>query len=405
MNRTPIEWTDYTANPLKYRTADGRVVWACEKVSAGCTNCYAEALSHRYGGVRRAGDWNAVTMAGLTPFLDEAELRRMLTLKAARGKRVFVGDMTDVFGEWVTEDLLNDIFAVMALRRSVTWQVLTKRADRMRAYFADGARRDAVIRRMITLAGDFDGRPEGGWLQEAFIVEELFAKGHLWPLPNVWLGVSAENQAMAAERIPSLLQTPAAVRFVSAEPLLEPVDLGLNETTCPCCTGFQFSSRWVQVLRPVVADFPMALLPENRGLVAEPGIVLGRMNPHGALSVPTPNGRFLGVRPGEVETLPKLDWVIVGGESGPAARTCGVEWIGSVVGQCQAAKVPVFVKQLGSASLDWSKAEPTGDFRTNPETGRRQIKLSQPRLVSGKGGDPAEWPIDLRVREFPEGRA
>src|SRR4051794_20138161 len=110
MNRTSIEWTDFTANPLKFRAPDGRIVWACEKVSPGCAHCYADSLSVRYTD-RRAGDWNAGTMATLTPFLDEKELHKMLTAKtiggkAVSGSRCFVGDMTDIFGEWVSDALL-----------------------------------------------------------------------------------------------------------------------------------------------------------------------------------------------------------------------------------------------------------------------------------------------------------
>lgn len=368
MNKTTIGWCDFSANPLKYRTVDGRVVWACEKVSAGCANCYAEALSHRYGGIRRAGDWNAATMAGLTPFLDEAELKRMLTLKAASGKRVFLGDMTDVFGAWVPERLLNDIFAVMALRRSVTWQVLTKRADRMLAYFTDGERRDAVLRRMIELAGGFDGRPEGGWLQEAFIVEELFAKGRLWPLPNVWLGVSAENQEQADARIPPLLKTPAAVRFVSAEPLLGPItfrrgQLGVT-SDCDECR-----------VRRVSVD--------EDGCCQSCGSDVVRFG---------------------------LDWVIVGGESGPAARPCRSEWIRAVVAQCVAEETACFVKQIGSHVLCRNDVGYEGDTSdgwpmdttyetTTPENWQGDdVRV---RLKDRKGGDPVEWPQALRVRQFP----
>lgn len=129
-----IAWTDFTSNPIRYKNADGMTVWACEKVSAGCKNCYADALSHRYGGVRRAGEWNAATMATLTPFVDEKELRMLLTSTKISGTRVFIGDMTDVFGAWVSFDLLDKLFAVFALRPDVTFQVLTKRPARMREY-------------------------------------------------------------------------------------------------------------------------------------------------------------------------------------------------------------------------------------------------------------------------------
>jgi protein gp37 len=217
MNRTPIEWTDFSANPLKFRAPDGRVVWACEKLSPGCANCYAEDLSHRYGGVRRAGDWNANTMATLTPFLDEFELREMLTARERRGKqvaggKVFVGDMTDIFGSWMPDALLDKLFAVFALRPDVTWQILTKRAARMLNYFSLIGRKGSIAIDAHRIAdarnisrpwwGDYDADP--------------------WPLPNVWLGVSVENQRFADERIPLLLQTPAAIRFISAEPLLGP---------------------------------------------------------------------------------------------------------------------------------------------------------------------------------------
>lgn len=209
-------WTTFSANPLKFRAPDGRVVWACEKLSAGCTNCYAESLSHRYGGSRRAGDWNAAVMSTLTPFLDDAELHKMLTYKPASGKRVFVGDMTDLFGSWVSDALLDRLFAVFALRPDVTWQVLTKRAERMRAYIvsrSSGEGREA-LHDAIQMAMDAASR---GWT--------ISGAPYAWPLPNVWLGVSCENQRFADERIPLLLQTPAAIRFISAEPLLAPIDL------------------------------------------------------------------------------------------------------------------------------------------------------------------------------------
>ncbi len=213
MNVTPIQWTTFSANPLKYRAPDGRVVWACEKLSPGCTNCYAESRSHRYGGARRAGDWNAGVMATLTPFLDEAELHKMLTARtiggmSVSGSKCFVGDMTDIFGEWVPDDLLDQLFAVFALRPDVTWQVLTKRAERMRAYFA--VDRTVLLDRIDAASDEWTH----GTISDAD-----------WPLKNVWLGVSVENQHFADERIPLLLQTPAAVRFISAEPLLGEIDL------------------------------------------------------------------------------------------------------------------------------------------------------------------------------------
>src|SRR5262245_16382053 len=139
MNRTAIEWTTFSANPLKYRDAEGRTVWGCVHHSEGCRHCYSEALAKRY---RRGGPFTAQTMAGLEPFLDEAELRHMRT--AARiggvpvaGAMCFIGDMTDLFGEWVPDALLNRLFSeVLEQRQDVTWQLLTKRADRLLSYLS-----------------------------------------------------------------------------------------------------------------------------------------------------------------------------------------------------------------------------------------------------------------------------
>jgi protein gp37 len=193
MNRTGIEWTDFSANPLKYKDAPGKVVWGCVKTSPGCQACYAEALAKRYG---RGGPFTAAQQRGLTPFLDEAELRKMLTYKPAAGKRCFVGDMTDVFGAWVPESLLNRLFSeVLEVRTDVTWQLLTKRADRMCEY----------------LSWRWGKREEG--------------PGFRIPARNIHVGVSVEDQRRADERIPHLLRTPAAVRFLSCEPLLSAADV------------------------------------------------------------------------------------------------------------------------------------------------------------------------------------
>lgn len=212
MNKTGIEWTDYTSNPVKFRDGDCNVVWGCVHASPGCQHCYAETLAKRYG---RGGPFSVPTMNGLTPYLDDAELRRMLTYKPASGKRCFVGDMTDIFGEWVPDELLDRLFAVMALRTDVTWQVLTKRAARMQAYCKTLGRHHEVDRVSLAAEAILPTGPGFMW--------DLVDGG--WALPNVWLGVSVEDQERADERIPLLLQTPAAVRFISAEPLLGGIDI------------------------------------------------------------------------------------------------------------------------------------------------------------------------------------
>ena len=321
MNRTKIEWTDFTANPVRYRTADGRVVWACEKLSAGCANCYAESLSHRYGGHRRAGEWNAATMATLTPFLDEKELREMLTSKHLSGKRVFIGDMTDIFGAWISDELLLRLFdEVLAKRRDVTWQILTKRPDRM-AHF---------VRRHVDVRMD----------------------------AHLWLGFSAENQETYAARWwhVAKLAMGGWTTFLSAEPLLGPIDL--TALFCDICGNTE------------------ATLADDRGNPCQPWCV---ECDH------------------EMGSLGDLSWVIVGGESGPNARPLDVDWARSIVKQCASEGVSCFVKQLGAVVM-------AKDFEMFPKPVALSTRDHRVYLKSRKGGDMAEWPEDLRVRQFPEAR-
>lgn len=211
--QTSIEWTDYSSNPLKYRDAAGKIVWACAKVSAGCKNCYAETIAHRW---KRGGPFSLQQIQKVTPLVDDKECRFLLRSKKLVGKRVFIGDMTDLFGDWVPFDLLDRLFAVFALRPDVTFQVLTKRPERMAEYLAAARSTDnleeEIARLKLHLTGDyepwfFDNRPDR------------------WPMPNVWLGASCEDQEQLNKRMPPLLECPAAVRFISAEPLLGPVDL------------------------------------------------------------------------------------------------------------------------------------------------------------------------------------
>lgn len=285
-----IAWTDWSSNPLRYRDAAGHVVWACAKVSRGCTNCYAEAFALRYD---KGGPFNAGTVGALTPFLDKKEMNALRTSTKIRGKRVFIGDMTDVFGEWVPDALLDELWDVFDDRPDVTFQVLTKRADRMER-----------------------------------------ATQHWVKLPNVWLGVSAEDQAAADERVPHLLRARAAVRFVSYEPALGPLNLR------------EMAHR---------DDFHID-----------------------ALDTPDPSCR--------------VDWVIVGGESGQGAREFDVAWALSMIEQCQRAGTAVFVKQLGTrpAAL---------------QPGLLSHGTVPLGLSDRKGGDPEEWHTILRVREFPDTRA
>lgn len=355
MNKTSIEWTDFTSNPLKYRNAAGKVVWGCVHASPGCQHCYAETLAKRYD---RGGPFNVPITNSLIPFLDHVEVRRMLTYKPAAGKRCFVGDMTDVFGEWVPDRLLDELFVRMAQRPDVTFQLLTKRAARLMHYSV------GLFKLTPTARAD---RWADSILANAnlrFTGEYVNRSGVTWPLPNVWLGVSVEDQVRADERIALLLQTPAQLRFLSVEPILAATNLRLTEGFCRACKQYTSGSIDGHSLNPASACFA-----------------------------------------GEMAISDGIDLVIVGGESGSGARICNVDWIGSIVTECASAGVPVFVKQLGSKPLMWDRATPTGNFRTNPETGRREFEVNQPSLKSRKGSDPAEWPEDLRVREFPQSGA
>lgn len=306
---TGIQWTDATWNP----------VTGCSKVSPGCAHCYAEVVAKRFWPLQYLGHPSLRRQVGPRRF-DQVwthEDRLDQPLRWKKPRRIFVNSMSDLFHEDVPDAFIDRVFAVMALAPQHTFQILTKRAERMRDYMTkeNYSRLAHVAKAAHVMVG---GNRVG-----------------LWPLPNVWLGVSVENQRLADERIPLLLQTPAAVRFISAEPLLGAVDV-------------------------------------------EPFLQYEPFHEHYKMTLGASEWRG-------------LDWVIVGGESGAEARPFAEEWARSIVNQCRAASVPVFVKQLGS--------NPHSLYVTNNEG--VYIGGVGGRLRDSHGGDPSEWPMDLRVREFP----
>lgn len=230
-----IEWTDEVWNP----------VTGCSKVSEGCRHCYAEGVAHRFWGDR--------------PFTEVRchKDRLDVPLHWKRPRRIFVNSMSDLFHEDVPDAFIHKVFAVMALSPRHSFQVLTKRPERMLRYLRPDGRRYLVEHHAYKFS---DRAP--------------ISLAPIWPLPNVWLGVSVEDEKTAVERIPKLLATPAAVRWVSAEPLLGPVDLSSYFTIRRF--GGEDRSQWI-------------------------------------------------------------NWVVVGGESGPGARPCDVEWIRSIRKHCDAA--------------------------------------------------------------------
>lgn len=341
MSETSIQWTDHSVNPIRARLKDGssEVGHYCEKVSPGCTNCYSSAFQKRrhmppFGSGQRLESVEVV--------FDESKLQEVLRRK--KPTKYFWCDMTDLFGSWVPDAWIDRCFAVMALTPQHTHQVLTKRADRMAGYTSSLS--EGNYRRIRHAMLDMqDGQPSPIF-RAISRIEDSMQHRDVGYLDNIWLGVSVEDQARADERIPLLLQCPAAVRFLSCEPLLGPLDLS---------PWFEFGEKGP----PWLCD-----RRDDDGSVIDQA------------------------------------WVIIGGESGPKARPCHVEWIHLLVNQCRSAGVPCFVKQLGASPqmtwgefCDWKQNPPAVDC--NPET-IETIRFNDP-----KGGDPSEWSEDLRVREFP----
>lgn len=198
--------------------------------------------------------------------------------------------MSDLFHENISDADRDKIFAVMAIANQHTFQVLTKRPENMLRYLSDSSvgKRWAKCVDFIARADELNLSPCIGHL-----IDELEICNGI--LPNIWLGTTVENQEMADKRIPILLQTPAKIRFLSCEPLLEKVSL---------------KPEW-----------------------------FGKWTPPGEYSYA---GRW---------DSQDLHWVIAGGESGNKARSCHIDWIKSLVNQCKTAGVPIFVKQLGSNAI------------------------------------------------------
>lgn len=262
-----IEWTHNTFNP-----------WVgCSKISPACDHCYAESWAKRSG---------LVTWGGERRRTSDANWRKPLKWNAAAAehgvrRRVFCASLADVFDNQAPTEWRIDLFRLIEMTPHLDWLLLTKRIG------------NAAV--MLP------------WTDT--------------PWRNVWLGATVANQEEADRDIPKLLATPARVRFLSCEPLLESIS---------------FAGRWV--------EHPDPARHEN--------------------------------------WLEAIDWVILGGESGPGARPCALGWFKDIVRQCKAVGTSVFVKQLG--------ARPT-NREGHP----------CPHIHQHKGNDMAEWPEDLRIREFP----
>lgn len=297
-DKSSIEWTDATWN----------IITGCTLVDEGCRNCYAAHLIASWPAIGNHPSRKGLARknaAGEAKFTGEVRFNEQWLdqpLRWKKPRRIFVCAHGDLFHESVPDEWIDRVFAVMALAPQHAFQVLTKRPERARAYLAGDGLELADASRAATIAfaaTDMLRVPDGHPSFRAFGDPE---EPHLvlahWPLPNVWLGTSASDQASADLRIPPLLAAPAAVRFLSAEPLLGPMDLSEIAIARP------------ELRASVIVD----ALRGTGGFDGPPG---------------------------------RLDWVIVGGESGPRARPMHPDWARSLRDQCVAAGVPFFFKQWG----------------------------------------------------------
>jgi protein gp37 len=330
---TKIQWTDATFNPWR----------GCTKVSPGCAHCYAEALSKRNPSVlgewgpqgkrviaseqawRDVLAWNRKAGSGECPDCKggrEPETHESgygyAICQTCRGsgnigphrRRVFCASLADVFEDRPELDAPRQrLFDLILQTPNLDWLLLTKRPEVMADY----------------LTGSFCGNNAHAW-------------GNGWP--NVWLGVSVEDQQRAKERIPILLSVPAAVHWLSCEPLLGPLD---------------------------IEDYIHVYHGNGKNRKAWP---------HGHVS-----------------------WVIAGGESGAGSRGCEVAWLRSLAQQCRSAGCACFVKQLGAAPIECGG---NGACVVDPAPCRASGGDCTLKLKDKKGGDITEFPADLRVREFPQ---
>lgn len=286
---TSIGWTEKTWNP----------VTGCDRISPGCQNCFAARQARRLKGMgqrryQRDGD-PRTSGPGFAVTAHPDALHEPLSWR--RPAMVFVNSMSDLFHARIDIDFTARVFAIMASTGRHTYQILTKRPERAQRILSS----DGFAELVKTEAAKLNIWP---------VIDALWD----WPLRNVWVGVSVEDQEHTDSRLEHLRATPAALRFLSAEPLLDKVTLGAD---------------------------------------------------HG------------------------LDWIIVGGESGPSARPMDPAWAEALVDECEATGTPVFVKQMGS---HWA--------RTTKHHGR-----SLAATGDTKGEVMTAWPTHLRVRQMPRAAA
>lgn len=347
-DNTNIEWADATINPIRAHRIDidispwRRIGWHCEHVSEACRNCYAEVLNRDRFGTGLDYKPGHLAAKGGTVEIVLAERALTDTLRWRRPRRIFVCSMTDLFADFVPDWMIDRIFAAMALAPHHTFMLLTKRPERMRAYLASSETFYRVVEAEIDLHRRTGCPTVKDRCEQSGLPWTKPTNAHdWWPLRNVWLGVTAEDQATADERIPILLETPAAKRFVSVEPMLGAVSL--SRLSC--------------------AD-PAEVAQYERGEIeAHGGCYIDALTGD---AWDDENGGLNGEVWGDLEdNPPHLDWVICGGESGPSARPMHPDWVRSLRDQCAAGGVPFMFKQWGEwvSVLDRDRDDP--DWRAD----------------------------------------
>lgn len=300
MAQTSIEWTNRSWNAI---------VYGCDMISKGCTNCYAMKMAARLEAMGQEAykELTKKTSSGKIVWngnirIDYDDPKLLQPLERKKPTKYFVNSMTDLFHEDVPFEAVDRIMAIIALTPQHTYQLLTKRADRMRKYFSQPNLKKSIQEVLALL-----------WAKNVCKKSDIF--NIVLPLPNLWLGVSVESQEYADQRIPHLLNTPAAIHFLSVEPLLAPVDLSAINID-PYKHAFLYNK--------------LNSLNGCRYSTVTSGSELPKNTQMG----------FEGYRD-------KIDWVIVGGESGSNARPMQAEWVRSLRDQCKEADVPFFFKQWG----------------------------------------------------------
>ena len=330
MEKHKIDWL----NMPGFKGETWNPIIGCSKVSAGCKNCYAEKMAFRINNMHPRTGYNNVISGkkwnGKTHFVESA-IKKPLHWKKPR--MIFVCSMSDLFHEDNSYSDINKVFKIMPLCRQHKFIILTKRPERAFNYFK--------------------------WLIEQ--AKKAGIDGPFLPLLHVYIGVTAENQEMANERIPILLTIPAAKRFLSIEPMLGEIDL----------SRFLPEGHWGQHPTKGKMFYPKYFMSKCAGCgwigsseYWEGGGPIGDTGDHFDLYCPKCEGQ----EPDEIDN--NINWVICGGESGHKARPMHPDWVRSIRDQCKEANVPFFFKQMSQADFK--------DFKNRDS-----------------------FPVDLRIHEFP----